>query len=617
MEETSKTKTKAQKPKYSIGQNICFMLGFAWREYKLVLVYITITVVLSVGIKLAELFVVPSILQRVESAAPLSELLKTILFFTGILIAMSAVVQFCESTGQPGRIKIRMGVVDRIIQKRMTMSFPYTEDSETIKMMEKVEESLGNNREAVENIWLTLTELLKNLLGFALYLILLSSLDPIMLVVVLITAAIGYFVKKHCNEKVYVRRKLDEECANGMWYISSQGKNNGIAKDLRIFGMRDWLEDLYAGIRRTYQSMVNKNEREYLVGDLVDVGMTFLRNGVAYFYLISKTIAEGLPASEFLLYFTAVSGFTAWLTGILSIMTQLHKESLTICTVRELLDLPDLFQAKEEEAIPSEENGYRIELRNVSFRYPGAEKNTLENINLTIGAGEKLAVVGLNGAGKTTLIKLICGFYNPTEGEILLNGVDIRKLNRREYYKLFSAVFQKVFSVAATLAQNVAQQTEGIDMDRLKGCIEKAGLTEKVESLPKGYDTQISQEVYLDGILLSGGEMQRLMLARALYKNGSIIVLDEPTAALDPIAENDMYLKYNEMTAGRTSVYISHRLASTRFCDRIIFLAEGKIQEIGTHDELMEQGGRYAELFRVQSKYYGKEAVIDENGEEI
>ena len=154
-------------------------------------------------------------------------------------------------------------------------------------------------------------------------------------------------------------------------------------------------------------------------------------------------------------------------------------------------------------------------------------------------------------------------------------------------------------------------------MDRLKDCIEKAGLTEKVESLPKGYDTQISQEVYLDGILLSGGEMQRLMLARALYKNGSIIVLDEPTAALDPIAENDMYLKYNEMTAGRTSVYISHRLASTRFCDRIIFLAEGKIQEIGTHDELMEQGGRYAELFRVQSKYYGKEAVIDENGEEI
>ena len=167
------------------------------------------------------------------------------------------------------------------------------------------------------------------------------------------------------------------------------------------------------------------------------------------------------------------------------------------------------------------------------------------------------------------------------------------------------------------MAQNVAQQTEGIDMDRLKDCIEKAGLTEKVESLPKGYDTQISQEVYLDGILLSGGEMQRLMLARALYKNGSIIVLDEPTAALDPIAENDMYLKYNEMTAGRTSVYISHRLASTRFCDRIIFLAEGKIQEIGTHDELMEQGGRYAELFRVQSKYYGKEAVIDENGEEI
>lgn len=219
---------------------------------------------------------------------------------------------------------------------------------------------------------------------------------------------------------------------------------------------------------------------------------------------------------------------------------------------------------------------------------------------------------GLNGAGKTTLVKLICGFYDPTEGSVLLNGKDIRRYNRYEYYQLFSAVFQQLSVLEVTLAENVAQSIDQIDMERVKECIEKAGLTQRVESLPKGYDTHIGRKVFEDGVEFSGGEMQRLMLARALYKNGSVIVLDEPTAALDPIAENDIYLKYNEMTAGRTSVYISHRLASTRFCDRIIFLAEGQIAEEGTHESLMALNGQYAELFRVQSKYYREGGNADE-----
>ena len=250
---------------------------------------------------------------------------------------------------------------------------------------------------------------------------------------------------------------------------------------------------------------------------------------------------------------------------------------------------------------------YEIELRNVRFRYPGAEQDTLHDLNLTIHAGEKLAVVGLNGAGKTTLVKLICGFYDPTEGQVLLNGQDIRQYNRRDYYKLFTAVFQDFSILETTLADNVTQSTENIDRDRIKDCIEKAGLTEKIDSLKAGMETHVGRSVYEDGMDLSGGETQRLMLARALYKGAPIMVLDEPTAALDPIAENDMYLKYNQMAAGCTSVYISHRLASTRFCDRIILLSDGGIAEEGTHDSLMAKGGKYAERFGIQSRYYGKE----------
>lgn len=228
----------------------------------------------------------------------------------------------------------------------------------------------------------------------------------------------------------------------------------------------------------------------------------------------------------------------------------------------------------------------------------------MSGIDLTIRPGEKLAVVGLNGAGKTTLIKLLCGFLDPTRGQVLLNGQDIRRYNRRDYYRLFAAVFQQFFLLAGNIEENVAQRDGEIDRKRLEHCIEMAGLTEKVSSLPQGYDTKLVKSVYEDAVELSGGEKQRLMLARALYKEAPILVLDEPTAALDPIAENDIYQKYRQLTRGRTSVYISHRLASTRFCDRIILLENGVIAEEGTHEELIAKGGSYAGLFEIQKKYY-------------
>ena len=217
---------------------------------------------------------------------------------------------------------------------------------------------------------------------------------------------------------------------------------------------------------------------------------------------------------------------------------------------------------------------------------------------------EKLAIVGLNGAGKTTLVKLLCGFYDPTEGRVLLNGQDIREFNRRQYYELFSAVFQNFSIMDTTVAEAVSQTAVGTDMGKVDLCLEKAGLTEAISKFPEGINTHIGRQVYLDGVMLSGGQTQRLMLARALYKDGPILVLDEPTAALDPIAENDIYMKYNEMTAGKTSVFISHRLASTRFCDRILFIADGGIAEEGTHEELIAMNGAYAALFEVQSRYY-------------
>ena len=230
-------------------------------------------------------------------------------------------------------------------------------------------------------------------------------------------------------------------------------------------------------------------------------------------------------------------------------------------------------------------------------------------MNLTIHPREKLAIVGLNGAGKTTLVKLICGLLSPSEGRVLLNGDDISDFNRNKYYELFSAVFQDFSILDVTIAEEIAQCKDNIDYQRIKECIDYAGLSDTIDKLPKGLNTHIGREVYLDGVLLSGGQTQRLMLARALYKNGPILLLDEPTAALDPLAESEIYQKYSDMANKKTSLFISHRLASTRFCDRIILIEDGGVKEEGSHEDLLKLNGEYAKLFEVQSRYYkqGKE----------
>jgi len=305
----------------------------------------------------------------------------------------------------------------------------------------------------------------------------------------------------------------------------------------------------------------------------------------------------------------AVGGLTEWVSGILSGFSRLHMQCLDLSSFREFIEYDEPFKFEDGTPLEPEAKAYELQLKNVKFKHTGGENDVIRGINLTIPAGEKLAIVGLNGAGKTTLIKLLCGFYDPSEGEVLLNGQNIKQYNRWDYYRHFSAVFQDFSVLPTTIADNISQNHGSADMEKVKKVIELAGLTQKIESLPEQYNTAVGRDIYEDGIEFSGGETQRLMLARALYKNAPVIILDEPTAALDPIAERDIYNKYNELCGGKTSVYISHRLASTRFCDRVILIEDGIIAEEGTHESLLAAGGKYAELFEVQSHYYQEGAV--------
>ena len=597
---------KAPKPKYNLWQNTGFMLRTSRKYAKSVFPLCIVLALLSAGKSVAELLIAPAILNKIELSASLGSVVFTIAAFALVLMLLSGLRSYVDTNALFGRIAVRsQGIYLSISRKYAKTSYPNLLNTDFLALGEKASAACAGNSESSEAIWTTLTDLMTSCIGFVVYLALLTNLNLWLAALVAATTAVSYFASKRINEWGYLHRSEELELTKKIEYANKTATSREFAKDIRMFGLRGWLEDLWGSTMRLYSAFCAKRERKYIWANIIDIVLTFLRNGIAYAFLIGITVKNGLPASQFLLYFAALSGFAQWVVEILDKLSVMHKQSLDISTIREFLDWDEPFDLNGGERIAFEPNKqYEIRLDDVSFRYPTADKDTLSHINLTVHPGEKLAIVGLNGAGKTTLVKLVCGFLDPTEGRILLNGEDIRKFNRNDYYALFSAVFQEFSVLDVTVKENVAQCVDGIDETRVWQCIDKAGLTEKIKSLPKGIETHLGRRVFKDGVEFSGGQTQRLMLARALYKNAPILVLDEPTAALDPIAENDIYQKYNDMTHGRTSFFISHRLASTRFCDRIIFVDGGKIAEEGTHDELLKNGGGYAYLFEVQSKYY-------------
>ena len=599
------------KPKYSVWQNVRFMLALAWRKGKDVLALCVLFAALSLGINLAQLFIAPVVLAQVEAHAPLSRLLWTIGGFALALILLNGLLGYVDQNTMFGRVRLRISIINDLNEKACTTSYPNTRDPKALKLFETAQDATRSNSRPAEHIWTTLTGLLLNLAGFAVYLTLLSGLDLGLIGVVAVTTAAGFFISQRINAWGYHHREEESSYQKKIRYIAQNTESIQLAKDIRIFGLGPWLSDIYERTLRLYDAFINRRERIYTGACAVDALLSLARNGIAYAYLIWLTLTEGLPASQFLLYFSAFTGFSTWVTGILQECSTLHKEILDLSTIQEYLHLPEPFHFADGAPVPPADR-YELRLDHVTFRYPGTKKPILQDLSLTIRPGEKVAVVGLNGAGKTTLVKLLCGFYDPDEGRVLLNGQDIRQFDRRAYYQLFSTVFQESSELDITVAQTVAQRVDGIDMDKVKACVAKAGLAEKIASLPQGYDTHLGKQVYLDGVELSGRQTQRLMLARALYKDGAFLVLDEPTAALYPIAESDIYQKYNEMTAGKSSVFISHRLASTRFCDRILFVKDGGIAEEGTHEELLQKGGAYAKLFNVQARYYQEGRDLDD-----
>ncbi len=465
----------------------------------------------------------------------------------------------------------------------------------------------GVGIEAYTKAW---CDLLLQLIGLILYAAIVGQVSLILLSILILQTLLVSWLHAKTGKRAYAMEDEIEKKWGIFQYLRRETVIAGNGKDIRMYRMGKWFLGLFHQLIDGACALIDRQQTGYMAAGMAETLLTFARSLLVYGWLIREMVIGNMTLPSFLLYVGIVAGFGAWMNGLFGAWRQILENEKLMDAYRDFMD----FGTVEEGRPVPERLGRTHEIRfeHVCFRYGGTDspegEDTIRDLNLTIRPGERLALVGLNGAGKTTLIKLLCGLYRPTSGTIYLDGTDMQSLDQRAVFREFSVVFQDVFAFSFPLADNVSCVDSGReDSGKLRESLEKAGLWERVQTLPKGARTSMNKDLDKAGVSLSGGEMQKLMLARALYKDAPTVILDEPTAALDPIAESEMYEKYDELVQGRTAVFISHRLSSTRFCDRILFLENGRIVQEGTHEELMEKGGAYAELFALQAKYYKEE----------
>ncbi len=506
-------------------------------------------------------------------------------------------------------IGARFYIMLKMNRKAMKIDFEHLENPDVMDCYQKAQNAVGGNSAGVEGMMRECTRFLESFTTVLFGIGILSTMNLWIVVLMLVIAVANFLIVNRTN-KITKMRVWDPLAT--WWrkrgYMQHVTTNFDAAKDIRMFGLRGWLKEKYEELNKTRYEAQKVNATFWFWTSVSANVFWCLSQVLVYAWLVRSMIRGETTIGNFTLYLASAGTFFEYVSGLLNGAAGILARNREVDDFRSFLDFDGGDTKKDGKNLP-ETDVYEFVFDNVSFKYPKAERYALKNLNLTLAAGERLAVVGLNGAGKSTMIKLLLRLYEPTEGRILLNGVDVREYDKESYYEAFAPVFQQVELFAFPMDENVSmKEPERTDGAKAKACLEAAGLTEKIASLPKGTKTEMLKIVYDDGVDLSGGEKQKLALARALYKDAPVVVLDEPTAALDALAEAKLYEDFDKLIGGKTAVYISHRLSSTQFCSNVAMFADGEMVEYGTHAELMEKNGAYAEMFRIQAQYYVEEA---------
>lgn len=594
-----------QKQTYSPAYHYRRLLSFAWKENKSTLFRITGMAVSHTLASLVSILIPAVAVGLLQDGASLGRFVLCLALGFVLYGLMSAAESHCEFYNEVPLLSLRNAFLERFLTVVMTMDYGAFERMDAQGQIEKAVLPMASNMEGLEGFYHNNQTLLINLLGLAAYAALAAAVHPLILVLLLALCAIQLAVFRAVDR---YRAKLRDPMSKHfqvIYYLQKITSNVREGKDIRLYGLAGWLADRYTREARAYEALQGKGDSALYGCDVVSVVLGVLRDAVAYGYLIYLLI-QGMDVSLFVLNLGVITGFAQWFSALATSLGKIGADMKLLEPLWDFLDRRDDNAGQQILAQPGD--GLDLRLDHVSFSYPGSDQPVLQDVSFHLKPGQTFALVGVNGAGKSTLVKLLCGFYRPTAGHIYVNGKDLQDLDRTAYQALLAAVFQEVPLLSTTIAQNItAQMDEQQDRARLLDAVKEAGLWEKLQTLPHGVDTYIGKDLDPDGIQLSGGQVQRLALARAIYKQAPLVLLDEPTAAMDALAEQETYLLYRKVLAKRSVLFISHRLASTQFCDHILFLEHGRIIEEGTHEALLARNGAYTAMFQVQSQYYNEQ----------
>ncbi|MCR5837670.1 MAG: ABC transporter ATP-binding protein/permease [Lachnospiraceae bacterium] len=534
---------------------------------------------------------------------------QKIIFLIGLLLLIEllgqTVVEYVSLTLGQFSEKFTEYVNESIAEKCMALDLEQTENPQVLDQMNKAKEGMSWYSGGVIGVLNSCYNICFNIVTFFFAVFIVILYCPILIPVqILALVGMSYFIAK--NNKVEVGFHSDLSRINRVFgYVLFALQEFKFGKDFRLYDSIDMIEEKEKFHVNEMTNLFKRMNKEQRTNSSYSAIINSIRECIGYAYVGWLAITEKITIGDFSMCSSAISQVFGSMSGITNGIQDITKKCNYAKEYVIFMDYPNTLKEGNDKL--TDNNGkHTIEFVNVSFKYPRSDTYVLKNINLTINCGERLALVGLNGAGKTTLIKLLCRLYDVYEGEILVDGKNINNYSEEEYRKLFAVVFQDFQLMAFGVDENIG--FGDVKKKEVEEALEMAGVYDDINKLPKGISTPISKYFEEEGTELSGGQRQKVAIARAIYKKAPIIVLDEPTAALDPISEYDIYSKFDLLIEGKTAIYISHRLSSCKFCDRIIVLSDGNIKEMGTHDQLMEiKDGLYCTMFSTQAAYYNGE----------